>query len=70
MNYKLVAGLFDRWYIVHPTDNTLAWSGSKWVSACGSVQICNFLSQEAARTYAERNLHGEPKKAALDGEPK
>lgn len=45
------------WYILHPTDDTLAWSGSRWVPLGGDVQVCNFLSKEAARTYADEVFH-------------
>lgn len=58
-------GLFDRFYIFHPTMCIpyLAWSGSTWVPATpegvptGGVQVCNFLTEQEARDYCkERGL--------------
>lgn len=59
MKCYLKRGLFDRWFIVHPTDDNLAWSGSRWVAhdnglPTGGVQICNFTTEDEAYEYAKR----------------
>jgi hypothetical protein len=62
MNCRLNQGLFDRWYIFHPTDDRRAWSGSRWVPVseqglpAGGVQVCNFESEQAAAEYAKKSL--------------
>jgi hypothetical protein len=51
---KLRQGLFERWYIFHPHNIVLAWSGSRWV-ACfpdglpRETQVCNFATEQEAR---------------------
>jgi len=52
-------GVFDRWYIFHHSDATLAWSGSQWVPTrggipTGGVQVCNFDTSGAAIDYAKK----------------
>ena len=42
---------FGRWCLVHPTDDHLRWSGSRWVGAEDGVQICNFDTAEQAAEY-------------------
>jgi hypothetical protein len=54
--YRLVTGIFNRWYILHPEDDTKAWSGMRWVATMGNIQLCNFGSEEEARRYAEEVL--------------
>ncbi len=54
--YRIVTGIFNRWYILHPQDDTRAWSGMRWVSTTGNIQLCNFGSEEEARQYAEEIL--------------
>jgi hypothetical protein len=50
-------GLFDRWYIFHPSDPRLAWSGSQWVPSTqegyptSGIQVCNFDDADEARAY-------------------
>jgi hypothetical protein len=54
---RLREGIFDRWYIFHPTRDDLAWSGSQWVPSSpeglptGSFQVCNFFTEQEARDY-------------------
>ncbi len=55
-HYRIVTGIFNRWYILHPRIETLAWSGMRWVPSLGNVQLCNFGSEEEARKYAEEVL--------------
>lgn len=55
--YRLAIGLFNRWYIVHPLNDTLAWSGSRWVRLDGDVQSSNFASEQDAREYADKIFH-------------
>jgi hypothetical protein len=54
--YRIVTGIFNRWYILHPEDDTRAWSGMRWVPTMGTVQLCNFGTEEEARQYAEEVL--------------
>jgi hypothetical protein len=63
LTYRIARGAFRRWYIFHPTDWCLAWSGSRWVPTIdgiptGGVQVCNFETEAQAREYAERGLAG------------
>lgn len=52
MKCKLVQCVFKRWLVVHPEDETLAWSGSRWVPIFGPVQVSNFDTKSAAAGYA------------------
>lgn len=51
--YRITTGIMLRWIIQHPQDDHLAWSGMRWVPMNGTVQICNFASEEDARQYAK-----------------
>lgn len=53
-------GIFDRWFIFHPQNLTMAWSGSRWVGCCFDglpydVQVCNFANEEEAREYCREH---------------
>jgi hypothetical protein len=59
---RITQGLFDRWYIFHPTMCIpyLAWSGRQWVAASeglptGNVQVCNFPTEQEAREYCREH---------------
>jgi hypothetical protein len=54
---RIQQGIFDRWFLVHPDDDALAWSGSRWVQhdggiPVGGVQVSNFFTRDEARGYA------------------
>jgi len=56
--YRIARGAFDRWYIFHPSDSGLAWSGSRWEPTIdgiptGGVQVCSFSTSEEALEYVE-----------------
>jgi hypothetical protein len=60
---RIVQGAFDRWFLMHPTDAHLAWSGMRWVEhdggiPTGEVQVCNFSSLGEAVKYTM--FHGMP----------
>jgi hypothetical protein len=60
MHCRLQLGILDRWFIVNKDDDTLAWSGSRWVNHAnglptGGVQVCNFATRRAADLYARAN---------------
>lgn len=59
--YDIRKNLFGHWYIVHPTDEFLAWSGSRWVShykgvPTGDTQVSNFKTPSDLHRYALENL--------------
>lgn len=60
MKCRIKKGLFDRWYLFHPIDDTLAWSGSQWASCAldgssvGGTQIANLGTVKAAFDYAKQ----------------
>lgn len=58
--YRLEQGLLGRWIIVHPVDDHLAWSGSRWMPHCGGVgtvaQISNFATRKAADEAAREQV--------------
>jgi len=56
---RIRQGIFDRWYIFHPTNDSMAWSGSHWVGCCFNglpynVQVCNFDSEDQALEYCQK----------------
>jgi hypothetical protein len=55
---RIEQGVFGRWIIVHPDDDNLAWSGSRWVPhsaglPIGNVQVSNFSTWREAYEYAQ-----------------
>lgn len=46
--------LFDRWILVNAHDHKIAWSGSRWVTIDGYVQIANFPTRDLAKEFAEQ----------------
>ena len=58
--FRLEQDVFNRWIIVHPERDDLAWSGSCWVphhKGVGTVaQISNFSSREDADTTAHLQI--------------
>lgn len=66
--YKAEVGYFGRWYIAHPTDESLAWSGSRWVPHINGISsfahICNFTDLSMLREYTwayEEKIKAETK---------
>lgn len=63
MKCEIRKGMFDRFYLFHPTmcGPYLAWSGSRWTKVSPEglpldrVQACNFETVEEARDYCEKN---------------
>lgn len=58
--YSVQRTAFDRWIIVHPIHNGLAWSGAHWVRhseglPTGGIQVCNFDTEQDADDYATEN---------------
>ena len=59
MPCRIIETPFGRWIIGHPTDNTLAWSGARWVPVSPGqlmpidVQVCNYMSAFEAIANAE-----------------
>lgn len=58
---RLAEGFLGHWIIVNGQDESLAWSGSRWVPhrhgyPTGDVQVCNFETREEAKTYAEERF--------------
>lgn len=58
MNCRIKLGMFDRWYIFHPSEDSFAWTGSRWAMTvdgfpAGGVQICNFATLEEAEEYVQ-----------------
>lgn len=64
MAYIIRQGQFERWYIFHPEDVRLAWTGSQWTAVwpdgfpVGGVQVCNFGTEQEAADYAALHLEG------------
>lgn len=62
MTYRIKRGLFDLFYIFHPIDDRLAWSGSEWVLVredgfpLGDAHVCNFGAAEEAQEYIVARL--------------
>jgi hypothetical protein len=60
MKYRIRMGLLNWWFIVHPTRDDLAWSGSQWVEHQRGVglyvQVSNFSSREAADATAQEQI--------------
>ena len=59
-------GIFDRWFILHPTffhpaNVRKGWSGSSWVPCteegvpAADVQVCNFTTEQEARDYCREH---------------
>ena len=53
-------GIFDRWYIFHPVDPSLAWSGQRWTfcradGLPAGIQVCNFETEQDALDYCREN---------------
>ncbi len=58
---RLAENAFGRWIIVNGRDESLAWSGSRWVPQRngfpeGDVQICNFEDRAEADVYAKEHF--------------
>jgi hypothetical protein len=50
---------FERWILVHPRNQRLAWSGSRWVPIDEKgfplvVQVCNFRNEQEAVEYVAK----------------
>jgi hypothetical protein len=60
MKVRLRQNIFDRWIILAPDGEDMAWSGSSWVPICehglpsGSVQVSNLPNKEEAIIYASQ----------------
>jgi hypothetical protein len=60
--YVIQQSALGRWIIVHPEDDGLAWSGTRWVGHIdgvpnGEAQVCNFSTGADAWAYArERRI--------------
>jgi hypothetical protein len=55
---RIKQGAADQWWIFHPTNDALGWSGSTWVPCdpvlgfpTGDVQVCNFPTEKHAQDY-------------------
>ena len=53
---RLAMGFLGRWIIVNGQDESLAWSGSRWVPhrngfPTGPVQVSNWFTREEAKAY-------------------
>jgi hypothetical protein len=61
----ITKGIFGRFYLAHPDDSTLGWTGSRWSPQGGDFELCNFESTLAAAIYAAG--HGlEPVKSPIE----
>ena len=58
MKGRLKQNAFGYWMIVHPQDDSLAWSGSRWVPIdptgfpAGGVQVSSLPTEDEALEYA------------------
>lgn len=57
---RVKQGIFDRYFIFHPNDDRMAWSGARWVPCWPdgrpvNIQVCNFANIGDAKEYARSN---------------
>lgn len=58
MKTRVKQGIMGHWYLSHPDNDFLAWSGRQWTECSdigwptGEFQVCNFLSEDDAVVYA------------------
>jgi hypothetical protein len=60
MKVLLRQDCFGRWIVIHPVNQDMAWSGSRWVEIdeanglpVGDVQVSNCPTRDAAVLYCE-----------------